>query len=328
MFFQKIQKIKQKINNIKFKNQIKQEKKKIFIDTVSSEKNDKFNKKRKNIKFNFPKIENQFIRDNLKLVIIIVIAVFFIIFILSLFTPIFNVKKINIEIKDKTHNLIDLNISYKSVDYFRNKNIILIESQEIFEQLTNYQKNIIEVEIDKVIFKRELNLVINSSKALFYTVIDWKKYVITENGVFVYTNNKSIKDLNEIKLSLSDKNKNFVEYKKVLKDIYLQKIIKIKKDLEQNILWLKVKNIYYFEKERELHFDLNNDLKLIFDLNVDDIEEQEKKIIVFSKEHINITASNNLYYIDLRIPNKIYYCEKEFVLNCKRNLNTLYDLYE
>jgi hypothetical protein len=98
----------------------------------------------------------------------------------------------------------------------------------------------------------------------------------------------------------------------VLKEDYLQKIIKFKKNIEENILLLKVKNIYYFEKEREIHFDVNNDIKLIFDLNVD-LDEQMKKLIVFNKEHKNITKDNTINYIDLRIPNKIYYCEKEFI---------------
>lgn len=328
MFLQKINKIKQKINNIKFKNQVKQEQKKIFIDTIESDKKWKFNKKRKSIKFNFPKIENSFIRNNFKKVILGSFLFIILLMILSLFTPVFSVKKINIEIKDDNYNLIDLNIAYKSVDYFRNKNLILIESQEIFDQITNYQKNIIEVEIDKLIFKRELNLKIKSSKALFYTIINWKKYVITENWVFVNTNDKIIKDLQEIRVQLSQKNTNFVEYKQVLNKTYLEKITKIRKNIEQNILWLKVKNIFYFEKEREVHFDINNELKIIFDINVEDVEEQEKKIIVFSKEHKNIIKDDSIYYIDLRVPNKVYYCEKEFIWSCQKNLKTIYDIYE
>jgi len=66
---------------------------------------------------------------------------------------------------------------------------------------------------------------------------------------------------------------------------------------------------------------------LIFDINVE-IDEQLKKLIVFSKEHKNLTKDTTINYIDLRIPNKIYYCENEFVWNCKKNLKLIYDLYE
>ena len=88
-----------------------------------------------------------------------------------------------------------------------------------------------------------------------------------------------------------------------------------------------VKNIYYFEKEREVHFDINNDTKLIFDINIDEVDEQMKKLIVFSKEHIDLAKENTINYIDLRIPNKIYYCETEFVWSCKKSLKLIYDLY-
>lgn len=325
MFSKTINKIKQKIKNKEFKSRIREEKRKIFIDTI--DKKEKFSKKRKQITFKFPKIQNNFVKDNLKLVIIFSIILIMLIITLALFSPIFNIKKININLYDWSQKLVDLNIAYKSIDYFRSKNIILVEKNEIQEQLTNYQKNINEIKVNKDIFKRELNIKVGSYKPLFYTIFNWKKYIISENGVFIYTNNYVFKDIKEIKLSLSEKNKEFIEYKQILNEEYLQKIIKFKNDIEQNVIWVKVKNMYYFQKEREVHFDINNDIKLIFDLNVE-IDEQLKKLIVFSKEHKNLTKVNNINYIDLRIPNKVYYCENEFILNCKKNLKLIYDLYE
>lgn len=325
MFSKAINKIKQRIKNDRFKSKIKEEKRKMFIDTI--ERNEKFLKKRKQFTFKFPKIQNNYIKENLKIVVIMSIIFVICIIVLSLFSPIFNIKKINIELYDKWQNLIDLNISYKSIDYFRNKNIILIEKSDIVEQLVNYQRNVNKVDVDRNIFERELNIKLWSSKAIFYSVIEWKKYIITENGVFVYTNNNVFKDLSEIKISLSLKNKELIEYKKILKEEHLNKIMKLKKDLEQNILWLKIKNIYYFENEREVHFDINNDIKLIFDLNVE-VDEQIKKLIVFNKEHKNLIKDNTINYIDLRIWNKIYYCENEVIWSCKNNLKLIYDLYE
>jgi cell division septal protein FtsQ len=156
MFSKAINKIKQKIKNNKFKSKIKAEKRKIFIDTTDNK--EKFLKKRKHITFSMPRIQNTFIKDNLKLLIIL--GVFFTlgIIILSLFSPIFNIKKINIDLYENGQKLIDLNIAYKSIDYLRSKNIILLEKTEIQDQLTNYQKNINKIEIDKNIFKRELNI--------------------------------------------------------------------------------------------------------------------------------------------------------------------------
>jgi hypothetical protein len=76
-----------------------------------------------------------------------------------------------------------------------------------------------------------------------------------------------------------------------------------------------------------VHFDVNNDIKLIFDINID-TEEQLMKMIVFNKEHLNLMKTSIINYIDLRIPNKIFYCENEFVRSCKKNLKLIYDLYE
>ncbi len=245
---------------------------------------------------------------------------------ISLFTPIFNIKKINITLYDRQWGLIDLNIAYDSVNYYRWKNSIFLDKNELKDILINYQKNIDKIEINKTFFPSELNIKLWSSKALFYTIINWKKYIITENGVFVYTNT-IIKDLREIKVSLHDNNGYFLEYKKILHEDYLQKIIKLRNDIEQNIIWLKVKNIYYFVKEREVHFDINNDMKLIFDINTE-IDEQLTKLIVFNKEHLGLLKTTTINYIDLRIPNKIYYCENEFIWSCKKNLKLIYDLYE
>ncbi len=324
MLFKIINKIKQKVKKNQFKENLKKEKRKIFVDT--SIKKSEFFKRKKQITFNLPKLQNNYIKDNLKFLYFGLASIFFILFIISLFTPIFSVKKINITLYDKQENLIDLNIAYDSVNYYRGKNNIFLDKNEIKEQLINYQKNIDRIEINKTFFPSELNIKLWSSKALFYTVINWKKYVITENWVFVYTNS-IIKDLKEIKVSLPDQNEHFLEYKKILKDDYLKKIIKLRDDIEQNILWLKIKNIYYFVKEREVHFDVNNDVKLIFDLNVE-IDEQLKKLIVFNKEHLNLMKSTVINYIDLRVLNKIFYCENEFIWSCKNNLKLIYDLYE
>jgi cell division septal protein FtsQ len=170
MFSKTINKIKQKIKNNKFKTRLKQEKRKIFIDTT--EKKDKFLKKRKHFTFSFPRIKNAFIKDNFKTVIISSIVLLLIVILLALFSPIFNIKKINIELYDDSQKLIDLNIAYKSIDYIRNKNIILLEKSEIQDQLINYQKNINRVNISRNIFNKEINIKIGSSKAIFYTIIN------------------------------------------------------------------------------------------------------------------------------------------------------------
>ncbi|MFA5917537.1 MAG: hypothetical protein WC850_04890 [Candidatus Gracilibacteria bacterium] len=324
MFTKIINKIKQKVKKNKFKETLKKEKRKVFIDT-SFDKS-KFFKRKKQITFNFPKLQNNYIKNNLKMLYLGIIFTFLFLIVVSLFTPIFYIQKINITLYDKQEGLIDLNIAYDLLNNYRGKNLIFLNNSEIEDQLVNYQKNIVNIEINKSFFPSVLNIKLGSSKALFYTIINGKKYIVTENGVFVYTNT-IIKDLKEIKISMQNKNDYFLEYKKILHEDYLKKIVKLKNDIEQNILGLKIKNIYYFVKEREVHFDVNNDIKLIFDINVEP-DEQLTKLIVFNKEHLSLLKITTINYIDLRIPNKIFYCENEFIGNCKKNLKLIYDLYE
>lgn len=324
--FKKIKKyINSKISNKRFKRSIKKEKRKIFIDDLNYEK--KF-KKRKKIVLNFPNFSEFFNKQNLKNFYIWLFLFLTISLIIILFSPLLNIQKIEIETDSSSKNLIDLNIAYKSVDSFRNKNILLLSQSEIWNSIINYQKNINKIEINKYFFSPKITIKLYSYGAIYYTIISWKKYLITKNWVFIQTNNKDLNGLKEINIELSNNYNDLYDYKKILQEKYTDKIMSIEKEISQNIVWLQIKKIYYFEKEREVHFDINNNIKLIFDINTDDTEEQVKKLAIFNKEHLNIAQTNTIFYIDLRVPNKIYYCETENILICEKTLQSIYNLYK
>jgi hypothetical protein len=117
MFTKIINKIKQKVKKNKFKETLKKEKRKVFIDT-SFDKS-KFFKRKKQITFNFPKLQNNYIKNNLKMLYLGIIFTFLFLIVVSLFTPIFYIQKINITLYDKQEGLIDLNIAYDLLNNYR-----------------------------------------------------------------------------------------------------------------------------------------------------------------------------------------------------------------
>jgi len=54
-----------------------------------------------------------------------------------------------------------------------------------------------------------------------------------------------------------DKNK-FIDYKQIFNPFYIEKINNIIKKLEENIINIKIVNLYYYENERELHIEIEN----------------------------------------------------------------------
>jgi len=117
MFIKIINKIKQKFKKNKFKEILKKEKRKLFIDT-SFDKT-KFSKRKKHITFKIPKFQNNYIRDNIKLVYMGGISLCILLLGVFLFTPIFYIKKINITLYNKQDGLIDLNIAYDLLNNYR-----------------------------------------------------------------------------------------------------------------------------------------------------------------------------------------------------------------
>jgi hypothetical protein len=117
MFTKIINKIKQKVKKNKFKETLKKEKRKVFIDTPFDKT--KFSKRKKQITFKLPKFQNNYIRDNAKILYFGIVFVFVLLILVSLFTPIFYIKKINITLYDKQEGLIDLNIAYDSLNDYR-----------------------------------------------------------------------------------------------------------------------------------------------------------------------------------------------------------------
>lgn len=298
---------KKNLSKFTFKRWLKKEKSKIFWKNKDKQIFKKRNKKLKiNIKFN-------------KLYLYYWVSIFLLSSLLFLiFWNTFKVQ--NIEII-RTDEISNLNIAYNTLDNFRNKSIFLIEENEIKDKLKEYQKNLNSIDINKD-FPNTIKIKIWSTAPLFNTIINQKNYIITSNWTLV--NSAHSDKLLNLQIKWKTNNNSFLipDYKIIIPEINVKKITNIYKEIKENLLWVKINFLSYYPTEREVHFSINEGTSIIFDLTKDE-NKQIKNLIVFNSEHF-LLIEKSLIYIDLRIENKIFYCEKENELKCKLNLEYLY----
>lgn len=282
-----------------------------------------FKKRKKQLSLNLNRINNFSLNQKNKYIIItsiVFLGVFLVIFVL--FWPYFKIDKINIMKKD---DITNLNIAYKWVENLRWELIFNAEKNNILDKLTTYQQNIKDIDIN-ISLPNTLKIMTESYKWLFNTSIkNWKtekKYILVENWTLVPTEiqNKELKNMQIINNNWQTNN--FIDYKQIYEEKYIKNIDYLAKKIEENIINIKIKNIIYYPIEREVHFKIENNL-LIYSLD-EDIDKQIEKTVIFNKQHFELNKPW-IYYTDLRIPNKIFYCSMEFEYKCKENIKRIYE---
>lgn len=234
-----------------------------------------------------------------------------------IFWPIFKVKNIEIIKQDNTTSMI---IAYKAVENFRWDSIFTVKRNDILKKLTDYQQNIKDIKID-IILPNTLKITIDSYDENFNTTINDKSFILTYNGTLIPSMHS--KELPVLNVLLDVDANKFLDYKKLLDTPFLTKINLILKSLDENIINFSIQDLDYYVVERELHIISENGTRVIFDLQWD-VTLQIRKLAIFHKEHINFEKSP-LIYIDLRIKNKIFYCDYENEYDCKQNLKSIYE---
>lgn len=278
-------------------------------------------KKQLSLNINSMKFLNK-IKNNKIWLFIILLFLILLIVLFAILWPYFKIKNINII---KNDDITNISIAYKWVDNLREKSIFNIDKNKISEKLVSYQQNIKTVKT-KRIFPNTLKINIESYKWLFNTVKENtdKNYLILENWSLVPQ--KINKELKSIEIINKKKSlKSFIDYQKIYKEEYIKKINYLINKIEENIFDISILNIKYYVVEREVHISTENTL-IIYSLD-DDLDEQIKKTVIFNKEHYFL---NNvwIYYLDLRIPWKIFYCPKENENDCINTIKSLYWNYK
>jgi len=306
-----------KKKEIRFKETIKKEKRRFYMFNKKKSSNFKCRRKRKKIfqlKINF--------NFNKKLILKvsffgILIALIWILYILK--WAYFSIKHINIKIND---TITDENIAYKSIDNIRNKSIFLENNEDISKKLLDYQKNINNIEIDRIL-PNTLNISIDSFPIIMDVYNSFRLYSLTANWVLIpYRVINEDKNRIVINVIKSKENKyKILSYKKFFKVEIINKIYSLVNSFKDNILKHKIERIDFYINEKELHIKTKNNTIFIFSLD-EDTNKQLKKLIVFSKEKDKILK---YVYIDLRVEDKIFTCPYTKEYQCLKNYRRIYE---
>ena len=281
----------------------------------------KFKKRKNQLNFKFDvfnifkSFKNKSINYYIFLFFLLLILISFIIF-----WPVFKLKIINIS---KNDDITNINIAYNSIDDIRWKHIFLIDEKIIFNKIITYQQNIKDIDIN-IILPNKLKILIESYKWLFYTNINNKNYLVTENWALVPLKNSINNwEINELIIKTNLSNNFYLDYKKIFDEKQINKIYTSVIKLKNNLLNIWIKKIIYYEIEQELHIKLKNNVLLIYSLD-ENTYNQIEKTVIFNKEFKNINWSD-LIYIDFRIKNKVFYCNKDEEKNCNNNIKRIYN---
>ncbi len=233
-----------------------------------------------------------------------------------LYWPVYTVKFINIIRQDSITNI---DLAYNALSDVRGKRLFEIEESNIKQKLLDYQNNIDYVDVD-INFPNTLEIYILSYPIFFQTTIEDKNFYISQNGSLIP--GKPNEEYKNIILKNGIQTNIFPDYKKFFEQESMENIYEAIAYFEQNIVGSKIKNVLYYEIEKEVHFELENDNIIMFTLEKD-LKQQIKKTAIFHAEHREIT-DDGLIYLDMRVTNKVFYCDNETKNQCINNLKKIY----
>ena len=219
--------------------------------------------------------------------------------------------------------IIDLDLAYKSVEDIYNKSIFFIEKWTIIESVKKYQKNVKDIEFDRL-YPNGLKLILYSYPPHFDTTVFGveKPFVLTENGTLVpggKIKRDSFENLEIIDNTL--KESSFLDYKQGIPQDYMTGVLYIEKSFLEGMKDAKVAKFRFFKKEHEFHVTLESGTHILLTL-----DKSLQNQIAFLKAyhwHTKTVLTNwEVKYIDARVPGKIFRCDNPTV--CGTNLVNTY----
>ncbi len=301
----------------RYREKIKKEKSKLYllnetIHTGSYKKSKKPHTARiwnqLTLKFNFNKQKLRGLYIIIVLVLLIAIAYIF-------RWQYFDTKNIEIYTNDKSSSI---SLWYKAVNSLRWKNIFLHKSFDVKNLLMSYQPNLQSVKVSKLL-PNTLKITIDSFPSVFKTTLWGKQYVITSNWIAIPFN-PSLWELELIEMSFNDVNaQGIIDYKNILSPKAVESIYILVRNFTTNLVDIQIKRINYYQKERELHITLQDDTVILFDIYWN-ITSQIEKLVIYYKDY----SQSKKVYIDLRVKNKVFYCDFENEFQCRKNLSRIY----
>ena len=223
---------------------------------------------------------------------------------------------------ERLDTITDINIAYKSVENVYSSSIFLIDKDDIKRSLIWLQKNLKNVEIERL-FPNWLKIILESYSPQFYTKFSGidKWYIVTSNWVLIYEKNINKKLYN---LEINDANlieSWFFDYKEWINENVMKKIILLRDTFKNTFTNKNISKLVYFKLENELHISLDSWTNLIFELN-NDIYKQMALLKFYNDTNKDILNSWEVFYADIRIPGKVFSCKDKVI--CRKNLVRIY----
>jgi len=197
---------------------------------------------------------------------------------------------------------------------FAGKNIFSISTQEIFQNLSQNIRHIASVE-KNIHFPDGMSIIVTSFAPSYRAFVGEDTFLLTENG-------QLIADIPEVEApsleiynlvsdpSLGKNTPIMIEDMNVLREI-LQL-------WRKNLPKYPINGLKFYDQEKEIHI-ISADTLFIFSLSGGN--EQIKTLIsILQSEEINTLRQ---FYIDLRIPRRIYTCARDET-ECARNMERIY----
>ena len=212
-------------------------------------------------------------------------------------------------------SLIDINRAYNQLDYLRWKNILAIDGKSIAQRLQKSQVSISSIRISKR-FPDTLNIYLNSYDIIFQT----PNYLILKNGSIILKENTDPSNVPLI--YISEDIWEYVDFQKTLNAQEIKKISILLTEATKNIFWFNAQEVFYFVKERELIVRNSDATLYIFDLQ-QDVDVQIRRIAIYKQESW-VDSEQSQVYIDVRIPEKLFFCWNDVENICNNNIRSIY----
>jgi cell division septal protein FtsQ len=229
-------------------------------------------------------------------------------------TPMFSLKPDRIELELNPEPVFDrVGISSILRD-FAGRNIMTLSTQEIFKSLSQNIRHIQSVE-KTLLFPDGIHIKVTSFPPLYRAYIGEETFLLTENG-------QLISDIPAVEVQ-------WLHIHTLAQDPQLQRNTPLHQD-DMYLLgliistWKKEMPTYpltqidFFDQEKEVHLTSQNTR---FILTLYDGSIQVSNLAKLAKsELINISRQ---YYIDLRIPSRLYSCDRDKA-ECAQNIGNIY----
>lgn len=242
-----------------------------------------------------------------KTIFILIILVFLVFSYFFFFSPIFEIKKIEVsgnqiiseeEIQDSLHNFL-----FKRFLFFNRNNFFLAAKNKLTSALIQDFPRILSIDITKNIVKRTINLKIVERKEIGIFCRETCYYIDIEGVVFEEAPQTS----GTLILVINDLSKNIVRLgERVIEKEFMFGLLDMRNCLIDRFNLVAVDFVIEAAPSQDLKTNTHEGWYILFDRS-QDFKNQLQSLALVLENKITDQERQTLEYIDLRIDNRVYY---------------------